>query len=65
MVPEAHQLYFGADFLRDTGQVVILMLHSMINFLENKGDSRKLEKVEELVQHFQEQCRHHVPKQKL
>ena len=32
---------------------------------ENKGDSRKLKKVQELVQHFCEQCRHYVPKQDL
>ena len=28
----------------------------MVNFPENKGDSRKLEKVEELIQNFSEQC---------
>ena len=35
----------------------------MLNFLENEGDSRKLKKVQELVQHFREQCKHYVPKQ--
>ena len=30
---------------------------------ENEGDSRKLEKVQELVEHLCEQCRHYVPKQ--
>ena len=37
----------------------------MINFPENEGDSRKLKKVQELVQHFQEQCRHYVSKQNI
>ena len=27
------------------------------------GDSRKLKKVQELVQYFHEECRHNVPKQ--
>ena len=31
------------------------MFHSMLDFPESKGDSRKLKKVKELVQHFQEQ----------
>ena len=34
----------------------------MRDFPENKGDNRKLKKVQKLVQHFQEQCRHYVPK---
>ena len=37
----------------------------MLDFQENEGDSRKLKKVEELVQHFSEQCRHYVPKQNI
>ena len=41
------------------------MLHSMLNIPENEGDSRKLKKVQELVQHFQEQCRNYVPKQNI
>ena len=41
------------------------MLHSMLDFPENEGDSRKLKKVQELLQHFQEQCRHYVPKQNI
>ena len=41
------------------------MLHSMLNFPENLGDKRKLEKVQEVVQHFSEQCRHYVPKRKI
>ena len=39
------------------------MLHSMLNFPENERDSRKLKKVEKLVHHISEQCRHYVPKQ--
>ena len=39
------------------------MLHSWLDILENEGDSRKLKKVQELVQHFSEQCKHYVPKQ--
>ena len=31
----------------------------MIDFPGSEGDSRKLKKVQELVQHFCEQCRHH------
>ena len=41
------------------------MPHSMLDFPENEGDSRKLKKVEELVQHFSDQCRHYVPKQNI
>ena len=37
----------------------------MLNFPENKGDSRKLKKVEKLVQYFSDQCRHYVPKQNI
>ena len=39
----------------------------MLDFPENEGDSRKLKKVQELVQHFcGEQCsRHYVPKQNI
>ena len=41
-----------------------MMLHLMLYFPENEGDSRELKEVEELVQHFEEQCRHYyVPKQ--
>ena len=41
-----------------------MMLHLMLYFPENEGDSRELKEVEELVQHFGEQCRHYyVPKQ--
>ena len=39
------------------------MLHSMLNFPKNEGDSRKLKKVKALVQHFSEQLRHFAPKQ--
>ena len=42
-----------------------MMLHFMLDFPENEGDSRKLKKVEELVQHFSGQCRHYVPKQNI
>ena len=38
------------------------MLHSMLDIPENEGDSRKLKKVQELVQHFREQCRRYVQK---
>ena len=41
------------------------MLHSMLDFPENERDSRKLKKVQELVQHFREQCRRYVPKQNM
>ena len=37
----------------------------MLNFPENEGDSRELKKVQELVPHFQEQCRHYAPKQNI
>ena len=36
------------------------MLYSMLGFQENEGDRRKLKKVEELVQHFSEECRHYL-----
>ena len=39
------------------------MLHFMLDFQENEGDSRALKKVQELVQHFREQCKHYVLKQ--
>ena len=39
------------------------MVYSMLDFPENERDSRKLKKVQELVQHFHEQFRHYVPKQ--
>ena len=35
----------------------------MIDFPGSEGDSRKLKKVQELVQHFCEQCKNYVPKQ--
>ena len=40
------------------------MLHSMLDFPENEGDSRKLKKVQALVQHFSnlDMC---VPKQNI
>ena len=41
------------------------MLCSMLDFPENERDDRKLKKVQELVQHFCEQCRHYVPKQNI
>ena len=34
------------------------MLCPMLDFPENEGDNKKLKKVQELVQHFCEQCRH-------
>ena len=36
------------------------MLYSMLGFLENEENRRKLKKVEELVQHFSEECRHYI-----
>ena len=41
------------------------MLHSMLDFPENKEPSRKLKKVQELVQHFREQYRYNVSKQNI
>ena len=42
------------------------MLHSILGFPENEGDSRKLKKVQELAQHFCKQCRHYdVPEQNI
>ena len=35
----------------------------MLDFPANDGDSKKLKKVQELVQHFSKQCRHYLPKQ--
>ena len=36
----------------------------MLDFPENEGDSRKLKKIEEVAQHFSEQCRHYyLPKE--
>ena len=39
----------------------------MLDSPENEGDSRKLKKVQELAQHFCEQCRRYVyvPKQNI
>ena len=37
----------------------------MLDFPENEGDSRELQKAEELVPHFSEQSRHYVPKQNI
>ena len=34
------------------------MLHSLLDFPENERDSRKLKKVQKLVQQFSVQCRH-------
>ena len=39
---------FGAVLTRDR----FLMLHSMLHFPENEGDTGKLKKVQNLVQHF-------------
>ena len=41
------------------------MLHSMLDFQENEGDNRKLNKVKELVQQFREHCNHHVLKRNI
>ena len=42
------------------------MLHLILDFAENEGDRRKLTKVQELVQHFREQCTYYVvPKQNI
>ena len=37
----------------------------MLNFPENERDSRKLKKIQELVQHFREQFKHYVPKENI
>ena len=37
----------------------------MLDFAENEGGSRKMKKVQELVQHFREQCTYYVPKQNI
>ena len=37
----------------------------MLDFPEKEGDSRKLKKVEELVQHFSEQYKHYLSKQNI
>ena len=38
----------------------------MLHFPENEGDSKKMKKVQELVQYFRgEQCRHYLPKQNI
>ena len=34
------------------------MLHSLLDFPENERDSRKLKKVQKLLQQFSAQCRH-------
>ena len=44
---------------------LLLMLHFVLDFPENEGDSRKLKKVQELFQHFSEQCSHYVSKQNI
>ena len=46
LVPEAHQLLEQFRWGR------LLMLHSVLNFPENEGDSQKLKKLQALVQHF-------------
>ena len=51
------------QFLLDTCYPI--MLCSMLDFPENERDDRKLKKVQELVQHFCEQCRHYVPKENI
>ena len=42
-----------------------MMLHFRLDFPGNEGDSRKLKKVQELVKHLSEQCKHYVPKQNI
>ena len=37
----------------------------MLDISENEGDSRKLTKVQEIVQHVSDQCRYYVPKQNM
>ena len=50
---------FGAVFTRER----FLMLHLMLHFPEKEGDTGKLKKVHNLVQHFSEQFRnYYVPK---
>ena len=37
----------------------------MLNFPEYEEDSRKLKKVQDLIQHFHEKCRHYVLNQNI
>ena len=37
----------------------------MLDFPQIEGDSRKLKKVQELVQHFCKQCKHYVTKENI
>ena len=41
----------------------LVMLHAMLDFSENEGDSRKLKKMEKLVQYFSERRRDYVRQQ--
>ena len=41
------------------------MLHAMLDFSENEGDSRKLKKMEKLVQYFSERRRDYVRQQNI
>ena len=58
---EAYQLCFGAVYIR----VSLPYWWCSLDFPENEGDSRKLNKVHKLVQRFSEQCKHYVPKQNI
>ena len=42
-----------------------MMLHFILDFPENEGGTKKLKKVQELVQPFKQQCRHYVSKQNI
>ena len=52
---------FGAVFTRDR----FLMLHSMLHFPEKEGDTGKLKKQQNLVQHFSEQFRNYCVQKKM
>ena len=43
---------FVLEWILLSRQVTLIMLHSMLSFPENEGDSRKLKKAEQIVQHF-------------
>ena len=52
---------FGAVFTRDR----FLMLHLMLHFPEKEGDTGKLKKVQNLIQHFSEQFRNYYVSKKM
>ena len=64
--PRSPPALFWSSFYYSLSQrhFTLMMLQLMLYFPKNEGDSRKLKKGNELVQHLTEQCRHYyVPKQ--